>query len=101
MSKRMKECEDWQTEAKPIFHCRCGSMPHILKICHYDDEPFIFFEMMIIPFRNIFQRIWIALKYIFVKEPIMPHDFIMKKKDINRMISILADAKEKIPDDNI
>lgn len=47
------------------LRCACGSAEHSLHYCYDPEENEIHTEIFLRQYRNIFQRIWIAIKYIF------------------------------------
>jgi len=50
---------------KTYCECSCHSLNHLI-VFHYDPEyNELYLELQLIHYRNIFQRIWVAVKYIF------------------------------------
>jgi len=77
---------------KSIFlECDCCSAEHTLKL-NYDEEDGLYTTIYLNQYRNIFKRIWIAIKYIFgYKCEYGDFDcFLFKDKDIQKLSDIMA-----------
>ena len=46
------------------YECRCESAEHVLRFIYDPDENDLYTEVKLVQYRNIFQRIWVAIKYI-------------------------------------
>jgi len=44
--------------------CDCGSPEHILRLMYDEDERELYTEVQLRQYRNIFKRVWVALKYV-------------------------------------
>jgi hypothetical protein len=73
------------------FECACFSDEHTLKF-HWDaDDNQLYTSVYLYHYRNIFKRIWIAIKYVFGYRSKYGHwdCFIMQLKDAERLRSLL------------
>ncbi len=69
------------------FICECNSLEHIYCFWHEEDYDRIYFMPHLNPHRNIFKRIWIAIKYIFgYRSKYGAFDsIIIKREDYNKI----------------
>lgn len=47
------------------YECACGSAEHMLRFIYDQDSNELYMEVQLTQYRNIFKRIWVAIKYIF------------------------------------
>lgn len=74
-----------------LFICECCNTEHQL-IFSYDEEDHItFVSIHLIPERNIWKRIWGAIKYIFGHRSIYGHfdEFIFNNEDANKLQKVV------------
>lgn len=52
----------WKSD---YIECDCASADHVIRFVYtkYPDEPELYMEVQLHQYRNIFQRIWLAIKY--------------------------------------
>jgi len=54
---------------KHYCECACSSTDHTIKLCLFgankDDEPELYMEVQLPQRRSWYQRVWVAVKYIF------------------------------------
>ncbi len=66
----MNDDNDMQTE---YFDCTCSSSEHTLRFCYFKpykgkdftEDAELYAEIHLNQYRNIFKRIWVAIKYVF------------------------------------
>ena len=87
-----------QTE---YFGCECDNPEHILRVMYNKDNKEkewdqIYIDFQFYPHKNIFKRIWIAIKYIFgIKNRHSPwEDMILKRTDVPRLINLLSNISK-------
>ena len=44
--------------------CVCGSAEHILRFMYDEDEKEVYTDVQLRQYRNVFKRVWVALKYV-------------------------------------
>lgn len=81
------------------FTCQCYSCEHTLRFdIDLEDDPHVYTSVYLNQYRNVFKRIWIAIKYIFGYKCNYGHwdCFELKTEDMDRLIGILKECKEVI-----
>ena len=83
----------------PVFlECQCFSDEHVLKWSLDDDSdwPALYASVFLNQYRNVFKRIWVAVKYVFGYKCRYGHwdCFEMRAKDIGRMKALLDAYQE-------
>jgi len=79
------------------FECSCYS-PENRLVFHYDEEDNeLYTEVYLFQYHNIFQRIWIAIKYIFGYKCRYGHFdcFILNPNDRGRLMRVITQLKTK------
>jgi len=61
----MKSAPKYQPLQTSYYECQCESAEHTLRFVYDPDENELHTEVQMIQYRNIFQRIFVAIKYIF------------------------------------
>lgn len=71
------------------FICACYNVEHQLIFTSSDGD--VFMSIHLVPERNIFKRIWYAIKYIFGYKCRYGHfdEFIFQRKDAYKLARIL------------
>ena len=89
-------------DKQELFICACNSVEHQLIISYSTDEKdgYVYCSVHLKPERNIFKRIWKAIKYIFGHRSIYGDfdEFIFKSEDAGRLqqvVNYLKFNKEK------
>lgn len=91
---------------KQYFECDCGSDEHRFCITSEDEEdsfaPQLYFHLQLHQHRNIFKKIWVAIKYVFGYECRYGHwDTInISEDDANRLYVLFHQHKVKIKNFN-
>ena len=92
-------------DKQELFICACNSVEHQLIMSYFADEEDreVYCSMHLKPERNIFKRIWKAIKYIFGHRSIYGDfdEFIFKQEDADRLQQIadyLKTCKERKPE---
>lgn len=79
-------------ERNELFICSCGNVEHQLIFSYFDDEPggSVYCCVHLKPERNIFKRIWSAVKYVFGYRSIYGEfdEFIFKPEDAQKLKNI-------------
>ena len=102
----MKENEDY-TE---YFDCECSSSEHVLRFmymgAYLTDEPSLWTDVFLGQYRNFFQRVWVAIKYVFGYRCRYGHfdNWLFKLEDaqklrdmVNRYEKDMEEFKKNIP----
>ena len=84
-----------------FFECACYSSEHTLKftfdIENYDEEktPTIYTTIFLNQYRNIFKRIWVAIRYVFgYRCKYGDWDcWLLRSEDVDRLIGMLNEYK--------
>jgi hypothetical protein len=73
------------------FDCACHSSEHTLRFAWDDEDNSIYTEVFLQHYRNFFQRMWVAVKYVFGYKCRYGHFdcFIMQAKDADRLKHML------------
>lgn len=76
---------------KIYLECACHSPEHTLLFTFAPEEKEIYTSVFLNQYRNIFKRIWIAIKYVFGYTCRYGHwdCFNMKDEDVPKLISLL------------
>jgi hypothetical protein len=71
---------------KEYYECQCYSDEHTLKFVIDDEECELYASVFLHQYRNIFKRIWVAIKYVFGYKCKYGHwdCFMMQDEDIDR-----------------
>ena len=79
------------------FDCQCSSSDHILRFCYDEEDNLLYTEIQLIQYRNIFKRIWIALKYIFKYQCRYGHwdCWMLKEDDCSKLKKLLNRVLKK------
>jgi hypothetical protein len=74
-----------------FFECACYSDEHTLRFSYDPDENEMFTSVFLNQYRNIFKRLWIALKYVFGYKCKYGHwdCFLMRPEDAERLKRLL------------
>ena len=80
------------------FDCKCSSSEHTLRFVYDPEDNEIYTEVFLSQYRNLFQRIWTAIKYIFGFKCKYGHwdCWLMKEEDCKRLVE-LVNRVSKIP----
>ncbi len=86
---------------EPTFlQCECYSDEHTIKFDLSDDPDFpeLYASVFLIPIRNIFKRVWRAIKYVFGYRCMYGYwdCFLMRPQDIGRMKALLDKFQEAV-----
>ena len=87
-------------DKREFFECVCFSHEHTLQFScdkgESDYPPSFYTSIFLCQYRNIFKRIWIAIKYIFNYKCIYGHwdCWEIKRDDADRMIKMLEEYKK-------
>lgn len=80
-------------DKQDLFICACHSVEHQLIMSYSTDDDFkeVYCSVHLKPERNIFKRIWYALKYIFGHRSIYGDfdEFIFKPEDANKLQEVV------------
>ena len=84
----IKKNESLQTH---YFDCQCYASEHILRFVYDPEYNELHAEIQLMQYRNIFQRMWLAIKYIFnLSQKYGYWDcWLLKKDDCTKIISLL------------
>ena len=90
-----KKYEPMQTH---YFDCKCTSPEHTLRFVYDPQDNEIYTEVFLCQYRNPFQRIWTALKYVFGFKCKFGHwdCWLMQDEDCKRLVE-LVNRVAKIP----
>ncbi len=74
-----------------LFICACNSIEHQIIFSYFPEDKEVYTSIHLIPERNIFKRIWYAIKYIFGYKCCYGHfdEFIFKKEDTYKLQNII------------
>lgn len=77
------------------FECKCGSSEHTVRFVLDEEENELYVDIFLNQYRNIFQRIWVAIKYVFGYECKNVHwdGWILRDNDVVRLESLLKRIK--------
>jgi hypothetical protein len=72
------------------FDCKCMSSEHTLRFVYDPDDNELYTEVHLSQYRNVFVRVWVAIKYIFGFKSKYGHwdCWLLKKKDCERLINL-------------
>lgn len=99
----LKEIKD---ESKTEYYdCQCNSPEHTLRFIYIApfkscdgsmEEGSLFTEVYLSQYRNVFKRVWVAIKYIFGYKCCYGHwdCWLMKLEDCDRLTALLDKARE-------
>jgi len=75
-----------------IFICRCHSFSHQAIFWYDEEDKNLYVNIHLITHRNIFKRIWVAIKYVFGYTSKYGEwdDFIFKDRDLKTLKEYLA-----------
>jgi hypothetical protein len=83
-----------------ILICQCGDPSHQL-VFRYDDTPLqecVYVSVHLTPVKNIFKRLWYALKYVFSSKRCIYGDFdeiILRPDDACKIENVLNFLKKQ------
>lgn len=74
-----------------FFECACFSDEHTLKFSYDPDENELFTSVYLNQYRNVWKRIWVAVKYVFGYPSKYGHwdCFVMQPEDAERLKALL------------
>ncbi len=74
-----------------FFECACHSDEHTLKFSYDPEDNELYTSVYLNQYRNIFRRVWVAIKYVFGYRCKYGHwdCFIMQPKDAGRLRAFL------------
>ena len=80
------------------FECACFSPEHTIRFV-IDDDPedsCLYLEVQLIQYRNIFKRVWVAVKYIFGFRSRCGHwdCWLLDERDTQGLINLLQQHQE-------
>ena len=61
----MGKAKKYQPIETTYYECLCGSPEHTLRFVYDPDENELYTEIHLSQWHNVFERIWMAVKYIF------------------------------------
>jgi hypothetical protein len=72
------------------FDCKCMSSEHTLRFVYDPDDNELYTEVHLSQYRNVFVRVWVAIKYIFGFKSKYGHwdCWLLKEKDCERLINL-------------
>ena len=78
-----------------FFECECMSDEHTLKFVYDKEDNALYTTIFLNQYRNIFKRLWIAIKYIFGYKSKYGHwdCFSLRSDDVKRLKSVLNHVK--------
>lgn len=78
------------------FICECKSLEHQITFRYFDDEDMLYVSTHLITHKNIFKRIWVAIKYIFGYKSRYGNwdEFIFEPNDIDKLNIIIREIKK-------
>ena len=86
-------------ERNELFICSCNSVEHQLIFSYFDDEigGDVYCAVHLNPERNVFKRLWNAIKYVFGHRSIYGDfdEFIFKTSDADRLEKVVEYLKQK------
>ena len=87
------------------FDCVCGSSEHTLRFILNEDEKEMYTSIFLNQYRNIFKRIWVALKYILGYKCRYGHwdNWILDINDVHKlkqMSETLIETKDTLSTDH-
>lgn len=89
-------------DKQELFICACNSMEHQLIMSYCTDEEYkeVYCSVHLKPERNLFKRIWKAIKYIFGHRSIYGDfdEFIFKPEDADRLQEVVNRLKINKPE---
>jgi len=88
-----KEIENLKNE---YFECACHCNDHLMIACLNREDNELYIQMHLLPHKNIFRRMWLAVKYIFGYRSKFGdyEEFIFNNDDAERLIAILKELKK-------
>jgi len=74
-----------------FFACQCFSDEHTLRFVYDDYDPELFVSVFLRQHRNIFQRFWVAIKYVFGYTCKYGHwdCFTLRREDGPRLVELV------------
>lgn len=78
--------------------CSCNSPDHVLRFSYDLEENELWIEIQLIQYRNIFKRMWVAIKYIFGYQCRYGHwdCWLLNPKDCEKIQNILQRIVDNI-----
>jgi len=90
---------------RTYYECQCESAEHTLRFVYDPQDNDLYTEVQLVQYRTIFQRILVAIKYIFGYECRYGHFdcTLLKPEDCNGIKALLDKVieKSKVKNDNI
>ena len=80
-----------------FFECACFSDEHTLKFTYIPGDDEIYTSVYLSQYRNVFQRVWEAVKYVFGHRSRYGHwdCFLLRREDAQRLKGLLERLIEK------
>jgi len=75
------------------FECQCYSDEHTLKFLIDEEEKDLYVSIFLNQYRNIFKRIWVAIKYVFGYKCKYGHwdTWMLREEDFKRLQQLLKE----------
>jgi len=93
---------------KLYFECACHSDEHTLKFSFFDyikdpHDPQIYAHVFLGQYHNVFQRMWISIKYVLGYKSQFGHfdEFVFKETDAPKMKKMMEDYQEAVERRNV
>lgn len=87
-------------DVEELLICKCCDPNHIMYICYDHSDKEAYMEIHLYRERNIFKRIWIALKFVFGSQKSIYGDFdevLFRPEDADKL-QRLVDHLKKVKD---
>ena len=83
------------------FECACYSDEHTLKFVYDKKEQEIYTSVFLYDYHRWYQRLWIAIKYLFGYKCKYGHwdTFLMRPEDLDRFIDMFSTMKKDLSKD--
>jgi len=78
------------------FDCICFSNEHTLRFVYIEEYNELYLDVYLHQYRNIFKRVWVAIKYVFGYKSKYGHWdwWSLRPEDTKRMIELLEQVKD-------
>jgi len=83
--------EQKETMQSHYFDCQCSSPEHTLRFVYDPEYNELYTEIFLCQNRNIFQRIWVAIKYVFGFKCQYGHwdCWMLRQEDCSRLLLLV------------
>lgn len=83
-------------ENTEFFDCGCSSFDHLIRFNYDAEDNELFLDVHLFQYRNVFKRIWLAIKYVFNNSSRYGHYdvTIIKPEDKGRLIAVINKLKD-------